>query len=250
MITLPEWLNQLSVPAAIISAVYAALSYHRPKPGVAVQADMAQASQRALPWKTVIFGAVAIILWFVSIYSRPSAVQGPAGPPGVQGIPGPSGPPGVPDARLATAYWYRNELNIMRDLVARWEISTNKELASYRDNRGLPYQDDNINESVPNIEAHIKDMVKRDFNIELDLSRHPRFDDNRYYSLSDIDKINSDFDKEEYRRRSDQYFTTKNTINQVVEAYKNYVNEQDDYIKKQAKQPSHCNYQKNGNFTC
>ena len=80
----------------------------------------------------------------------------------------------------------------------------------------MPYSDEN---NLGSIEANIKDMVRRDFGIELDLSRHPQFDANRFYPAPKVDQIVKDYDQEEYRRLYDQYSQTKYTLTQVVSAY-------------------------------
>ena len=125
---------------------------------------------------------------------REPGAQGPQGPAGAQG------PPGMPDEHIATAYWYRVELDKYSELFAKWNNVTENQLKNYSENRGpIPYSDDN---NLGGIENSIKEMVRKDFpGIELDFSRHPQFDANRFYPVPKVDKIVKDYDKEEYRRR-------------------------------------------------
>jgi hypothetical protein len=149
---------------------------------------------------------------------------------------------------VATAYWYRVELNKLRELFGRWDVVTQNELKNYLENRGtIPYSDDN---NVNNIEANIKGLVHNDLGIELDFSRHPRFDANGFYPAPSVDQIIKDYDKQEYRRLYDQYSVTKYTLNQVVSAYESQISSQEDYIIKHIEKPNGCYYSQNGNFGC
>jgi hypothetical protein len=94
MMSLPDWnWRDVAIPMSIISAYYAALSYHRP-PRIASRASNVSAGDnRSLSWKTIVFGAAAIFLGCAAIYLGPSSIQGPPGPQGIQGPRGPAGPP-------------------------------------------------------------------------------------------------------------------------------------------------------------
>jgi hypothetical protein len=113
----------------------------------------------------------------------------------------------------------------------------------------MPYSDST---DIGGIEGNIKDMVRKDFSIELDFSRHPRFDANSFYSAPKVDQISKDSDKQEYRRLYDQYSQTKYTLNQVVGAYKQQISMQEDCIITNIQKPTNCYYQRtgNGNFGC
>jgi hypothetical protein len=90
----------------------------------------------------------------------------------------------------------------------------------------MPYSPD-ITDSR-GIEASIREMVHKDFAIELDFSRHPKFDANPFYAAPNVDQISKDSDKVDYRRLSDQYAEAKYTLDQVVEAYKQQIAMQED----------------------
>jgi hypothetical protein len=196
---------------------------------------------------TAILAAISGILTITLFLYAGRPIVGPPGPQGIQGIAGTQGPPGMPDTHVATAYWYRVELNNLSDLFARWNSATENELKNYLDNRGpTPLSADN---DLGSIEANIKGIVRKDFGIELDFSRHPRFDANRFYPAPNVDQIMKDYDKEEYRRLYDQYSQTKYTLHQVVSAYERQIAVQEDYIV-HVQRPSDCRYTQNGNFNC
>ena len=157
----------------------------------------------------------------------------------------------MPDEHIATAYWYRVELDKYSKLFAKWNNVTENQLKNYSENRGpIPYSDDN---NLGGIENSIKEMVRKDFpGIELDFSRHPQFDANRFYPVPKVDKIVKDYDKDEYRRLYDQYSQTKYTLNQITGLYGQQISRQEDYIIKHIQRPSDCRYQKNGpgNVNC
>jgi hypothetical protein len=161
-----------------------------------------------------------------------------------------AGQPQPLDVHLATAYWYRNDLEKINNLIAEWDRMTKKTLENYLANRGeIPYSPDI---DLGGIEANIKELVRNDFLIELDFSRHPKFDANSFYSAPNVDQISKDSDKQDYRRLYDQYSQAKYTINQVVEAYKLQISMQNDYIIENIKKPNNCFYQREGpgNFGC
>ena len=93
-------------------------------------------------------------------------------------------------------------------------------------------------------------MVQKDFVIELNFARHPKFDANPFYATPNVDRISKDADKAEYRRLNDQYSEAENTLTQVAGAYNSHINEQDDYIFKNVEKPRNCYYQAGGNFGC
>lgn len=131
--------------------------------------------------------------------------------------------------------------------MAKWDNVTQATLNNYLTNRGaLPYSPDN---DLGTIEGNIRGIVRDDFSIELDFSRHLKFDANPFYAAPNVEKILKDSDKEEYRRLYDQYSQTKYTLQQLLSAYHFIISEQDDYIKKNVSKPD-CDYQKNGNFQC
>ena len=150
------------------------------------------------------------------------------------------------DVHVAAAYWYRTQLNKLNELFARWEQTTQRELQNYIENIG-PVR---AGIDPASLEAQIKGIVQRDTGVELDFSRHPKFDQNRFYPAPQVEQITNDYNKEEYRRLYDQYETTKYTIYAVINMYEVLTAEQEDFIKKAVPTRKNCVYQKNGNFTC
>jgi hypothetical protein len=151
-------------------------------------------------------------------------------------------------APLSTAYWYNNDLNKFNILTENWNIVTKRTLDNLLQNKGaLPYSS---NTDLNTIEGNIRGLVEQDFSIELDLSRHPKFDANPFYDAPGVDRISKDMDKEQYRRLCDQYASTKYTFSQIKQAYESQISTQEDSIIKQVRRPSHCYYTKNGNFGC
>jgi hypothetical protein len=156
----------------------------------------------------------------------------------------------MPDAHVATAYWYRVELGKFRELFAKWNIVTEDQLKNFLENHGpMPYSGDD-NNNLNNIEVNIKEMVRKDFGLELEFSRHPQFDTNRFYPAPKVDQIVKDFDKEEYRRfYMISIRQTKYTLSQVLSAYNQQISIQEDDIVKHIQKPGDCRYQKTGPAT-
>jgi len=185
---------------------------------------------------------IALFIW------AGQPIAGPVGPRGPQGSAGVQGPPGPPDVHVATAYWYRIELDKLNKLIVRWDSVTKNVLNHFLENHGvMPYSSDT---DLNTIEANIKDMVQKDFTIDLDFARHPKFDANPFYDAPKVDQITKDADKEEYRRLYDQYSVTRYTLDQVTNAYEAQISTQEDFIIQHIQRPSHCYYTKNGNFGC
>ena len=248
--TLEKWsfaVAVLTLLATVVCGVFAGLALRRPIINAIPMSRVAappwlRTGRSAVLWSTATFVFFLITIALMTQLGKPGT-QGPQGLTGAQGL------PGIPDTHIATAYWYRVDLNNIRDLFSRWNNVTENELNNYLNNRGpTPLSTDNNN--LGTIEANIKGLVRKDFGIELDFSRHPRFDGNRFYPAPNVDQIVKDYDKEEYRRTYDQYYQERYTLYQVISAYERQISVQEDYIITQVQSPSDCRYTQNGNFDC
>jgi hypothetical protein len=185
----------------------------------------------------------------------PAGPKGDQGAQGPQGASGPQGPQGVPgaqapaDPHITAAYWYRVQLDKLKELSSQYNGFTEAELNNLASNRGpITYR---MQISPAGIEKEIKDVVKSDFGSDLDFNRHPQFDNNRFYPLPQADNITKDFDREEYRRLSDQYGQSKSLINSVINVYTERLRAEDAAISSaiQQMQKPPCRYQ-DGQFIC
>ena len=115
----------LTLPFTAISSVIDLLSYRSRLSRPSAGPDMITTAR--LRWRSLVLGLLASFSLFGLVFSTYAliSVPGPSGPRGAQG------PPGAPDTHVATAYWYRVELNKLRDLLAKWDSVTQNELKNY-----------------------------------------------------------------------------------------------------------------------
>jgi hypothetical protein len=279
----PTWfwlfgaIGALGFPFVVINAIYAALAYHRQQSAITMPPKTTFGNDPGIfniPRKVYILSLISSLFLMMLLYSARSlsSISGPPGPQGAQGPQGIMGLPGTPGrvdpaisqqvatieqrlgpspsditSHIATAYWYRNHLNILKDLIIAWNGATQAELNNLRSNRGpTPYAENGTN--ISDIEPKIKGVIHDDLGIDLNLNIHPQFDLNRYYPAPNVDQIVKDYDKEEYRRLSDQYAYSKNILNVITSVYENQIAVQEDYVKRSIVKPQ-CSYQ-SGGLTC
>jgi hypothetical protein len=73
--------------------------------------------------------------------------------------------------------------------------------------------------SAAAIEHRIKEMVKQDLGEDLDFNKHPQFDNNHHFM--DVPAGTPARLEEVYNRYYDQYSTSKITIGQLPDRYRN-----------------------------
>jgi hypothetical protein len=160
-------------------------------------------------------------------------IQGPAGAPGAQGSngpPGPVGPAGAPaqqDDRivqivnaLAKRQWLVNQKKVFDAAVPEWKKTEQDKLdivKRAKDHEVIAQVDRPIGLAsiIHRAENDLRGAAKAATGIDLNLDKHPNFDENHYISAPDVDSISDPFIQEEYRKRFDQFNTSSQKINSV-----------------------------------
>jgi hypothetical protein len=75
-----------------------------------------------------------------------------------------------------------------------------------------------------------KGIAKTVLNQDIDLSKHPNFDQNHHIPVPGADDVVDQYAQEEYRREFDQYNTSLATLTSVSNALSNKIMENNDII--------------------
>jgi hypothetical protein len=174
----------------------------------------------------------------------PAGVQGSRGEPGSQGIAGPPGPQGASaptapfDARLASMQRQISSLlrerqlehgiSQLQSLLMRYDETTKIRLEIYKsggqNDNGIPISASGsfrlANDGFGTIEQSLKTAAKSYLNVDLDLNKHQRFDDNHHFTTPGADDISDPRIQEDYRREYDRYSTAKSEILALIEQAK------------------------------
>jgi hypothetical protein len=255
---MPDWAAQaILITCAIVSAVYGALSYHRPHmPNMAPingsfsKARMGAERLRKFPIRTIIFGIVSILFAIAAVYLTPHSVVGPPGPQGERGIPGPQGPsgpqgpagPSTVDAStaelakaLAKVHWLDDEMVRFDNLVHSYDEAKTQYLTYLKN----PTPMAGIHTlSAPSqffaLLGNITVMAKKDLGEDIDLKKTPSFDMNHHCCAeADEEKsIPNQKDQEEYNRALDMTHTADLAIKDIQEKlqikrsrYRDFIND-------------------------
>jgi hypothetical protein len=199
---------------------------------------------------TVALLVISALLYVATIYLTGLTARGPAGPqgvpgqqglPGASGPPGPIGPPGMPDAdssqlkqiisALAKHQWLSVESQTFDEQFASWKAIQQQRL----DQTIKPPAQGGLfgpahARMLSQLESTMREIAKSALGIDLDLTKHPNFDQNHHITAPGADDIADQFEQEEYRRQFDQFNTSVATFNNISSQLKEEIRKNDDTI--------------------
>jgi hypothetical protein len=202
--------------------------------------DRAPSRMRGFLYSAASVGSLLLALYFAYQWGAVPGPPGAKGDRGDTGATGAQGPAGQMDpqiaqvvAALARYDWLSKEKRLFDSQFAEWKSQNQSDLDQMKDagdGRPGPAFVRRINPEWALVKT-ISDAL----DVKVDLSKHPNFDLNPYISAPDADKIKDDFNREEYRRKWDQFNTSMNTLSQIGNTFDNEINTTENIMMNYAK---------------
>lgn len=212
---------------------------------------LGDATFRSVPVRPIIFifMVMAFIVAILSAYTLGSAPKGdragPIGPQGAQGErgprgeTGPQGPAGPPGAATLLAndlhsgfkallkiHVLEKHLRFVDENNARFEAQYQQRLNdSKMPPSAFPFRRGMMEIPIESYLGIIKQNAKNDLGLDIEFGKHPQFDENHFYPAKGEEDIQDQRRQEDYRRINNTYENDRRKIDEVVNRYKNELNQ-------------------------